>query len=155
MAERKKATDAIPALKNWGGIRSVQQRLGRSATLEHNREAVATELLCMATTKITDILTWDEAGNVRIKAASQIPEQAIWAIKNVKVRTRVDKEGNSTSELDIELHDKVQVLRLLAKASGLLDAEENAERPSVIGINLKAPDVVDIPIEEEERVRRD
>jgi hypothetical protein len=46
------------------------------------------------------------------------------------------------------LHDKVQVLRLLAKASGLLDGGDNGDKPSVIGINIKAPTVIDVNDEE-------
>jgi hypothetical protein len=40
---------------------------------------------------------------------------------------------------------EVAVLRLLAKASGLLDNPDNEDRPSVIGINVKAPEVIDEP----------
>ncbi|NBT75695.1 MAG: hypothetical protein EBT15_06970 [Betaproteobacteria bacterium] len=69
---RTKLANQVPSVKNWGGIRSVQRRLERSATILENREAVAYSLLCMANTKITDILTWDEEGNVRVKAASAI-----------------------------------------------------------------------------------
>jgi len=44
------------------------------------------------------------------------------------------------STLDIELYDKVGVLRLLAKASGLLDnPDDGNEKPSVIDINVVAP----------------
>ena len=48
------------------------------------------------------------------------------------------------STLEIELYDKVGVLRLLAKASGLLDNPDNEDRPSVLGINVMAPDVTDV-----------
>jgi len=59
-----------------------------------------------------------------------------------------DRDGNST--LEIELYDKVGVLRILAKASGLLDNPEESDKPSVIGINVHAPpkagrgDIVDV-----------
>ncbi len=131
----KKQTSVIPPLTNWGGVRSVQRRLERSNTLIQNREAVSYALLCMANTKITDIMTWDEAGNVKVKAAHQIPEHALQAIKKVSVRT--DKDGNGF--LDIELYDKVGVLRLLAKASGLLDNPDENDKPSVIDVNVVAP----------------
>jgi hypothetical protein len=95
----------------------------------------------MANTKITDVLTWDEDGNVKVKAASAIPDHALQAIKNIKV-TR-GKDGQQT--LEVELYDKVGVLRLLAKASGLLDnPDDGSEKPSVIGINVQAPDITDI-----------
>lgn len=131
----------IPSLKNWGGIRSVQRRLERSATIVENREAVAYSLLCMANTKITDVLTWDEEGNVKVKAASAIPDHALQSIKNIRV-TR-GKDGAQT--LEVELYDKVGVLRLLAKASGLLDNPDDGEdKPSVIGINIQAPEDVEV-----------
>lgn len=131
----------VPSLKNWGGIRSVQRRLERSATIVENREAVAYSLLCMANTKITDILTWDEEGNVKVKAASAIPDHALQAIKNIRVVR--GKDGAST--LEVELYDKVGVLRLLAKASGLLDnPDDGEEKPSVIGINIQAPEDVEV-----------
>ena len=131
----KKQSSVIPHLTNWGGVRSVQRRLERSNTLIQNREAVSYALLCMANTKITDIMTWDEMGNVKVKASHQIPDHALQAIKKVSVRT--DKEGNSF--LDIELYDKVGVLRLLAKASGLLDNPDENDKPSVIDVNVVAP----------------
>ena len=132
---RVKST-VIPPLTNWGGVRSVQRRLERSSTIMANKEAVAYALLSMANTKLTDIMTWDESGNVTVKRSSDIPEHALHAIKNIKVRT--DKDGIST--LEIELYDKVGVLRLLAKASGLLDnPDDGNEKPSVIDINVVAP----------------
>jgi hypothetical protein len=133
---RPKQTNVIPPLTNWGGVRSVQRRLERSATILENREAVAYALLCMANTKLTDIMTWDEMGNVKVKASHQIPEHALQAIKKISVKT--DKDGNNT--LEIELYDKVGVLRLLAKASGLLDnPDDGSDKPSVIDVNVVAP----------------
>ena len=132
---KPKMSEQVPSLKNWGGIRSVQKRLERSSTIVANREAVAYTLLCMANTKITDIMDWDEAGNVKVKRASDIPEHALQAIKSIKVRT--DKDGNS--HLEVELYDKVGVLRLLAKASGLLDNPDEGDKPSVIDVNVVAP----------------
>lgn len=128
----------IPSMQNWGGIRSIQKRLERSATIMENKEAVAYSLLCMANTKITDIMEWDDQGNIQVKASKDIPEHALQAIRSIKV----NKDGN----LELELYDKVGVLRLLAKASGLLDSPEDSDRPSVIGINIKPPDIEDIEI---------
>ncbi len=146
MPRSPRLANQVPSLKNWGGVRSVQRRLERSATIVENREAVAYSLLCMANTRITDVLTWDEEGNVKVKAASAIPDHALQAIKNIRV-TR-GKDGAQT--LEVELYDKIGVLRLLAKASGLLDnPDDGSEKPSVIGINVQAPEVVDI--EEEKK----
>jgi hypothetical protein len=140
----KQIKQQIPSLKHWGGIRSITKKLERSNTIMENREAVAYALLEMANTKITDIMTWDEMGNVRVKPASQIPEHALHAIKNI--RSRVDKDGNAMVE--VELYDKVGVLRLLAKAAGLLDnPEAENDKPSVIGINVQPP--IDVELKDE------
>jgi hypothetical protein len=143
----------IPSLKNWGGIRTVQQRLGGSTTIAKNREAVAYSLLTIANTKITDIMEWDDQGNIKVKASKDMPEHALQAIKSIKVNEKYDKEGGCIRTLDIELYDKVGVLRILAKASGLLDTQEESDKPSVIGINVKAPEIIDIePAHENQRV---
>jgi hypothetical protein len=93
----------------------------------------------MANTKITDIMEWDDEGKVKVKASKDIPEHALQAIKSIKV----NKDGN----LELELYDKVGVLRLLAKASGLLDNPDESDKPSVIGINIKPPDVQDVDLD--------
>jgi hypothetical protein len=137
-----KLSRQMPSVKNWGGVRSIQRRLERSATIMENREAVAYTLLCMANTKLTDIMSWDDEGQVKIKPSSQIPDHALQAIKSIKV--------NKNGELELELYDKVGVLRLLAKASGLLDGpEDDSSKPSVIGINIKAPEIEDVESKEE------
>jgi hypothetical protein len=84
-------------------------------------------------------MEWDDEGQVKVKASKDIPEHALQAIKSIKV----NKDGN----LELELYDKVGVLRLLAKASGLLDNPEESDKPSVIGINIKPPDIQDVDVE--------
>jgi hypothetical protein len=140
LTAKKKYPNVVPSLKNWGGVRSIQRNLERSETIYANREAVAYALLCMANTKITDIMDWDEAGNVRVKRASDIPDHALQSIKKISVRT--DRDGNN--HLDIELYDKIGVLRLLAKASGLLDSPDQDDKPSVIDVNVVAPPMRDV-----------
>jgi hypothetical protein len=140
MATKDELKNQIPSMQNWGGIRSITKRLERSATIVENREAVAYTLLCMANTKITDIMEWDEAGNITVKSAKDIPEHALQAIKNIRQKT--DKDGNST--IEIEMFDKIGVLRILAKASGLLDAPDESDKPSVIGVNIRPPDIIDV-----------
>ena len=144
MANPKMKGNSVPSMKNWGGVRNVVQRIERSQTIVANREAVAYSLLTMANTKITDIFEWDDMGNVKVKASSRIPEHALQSIKSIK--SRVDKNGESTIEL--ELDDKVQVLRILAKASGLLDTPDDGQKPSVIGVNIQAPEIQDAEVHE-------
>lgn len=136
----KNKSKPIPSLAGYGGVRALQKNLERSTTLAANREAVSYSLLSIANTKPTDIMEWDSEGNIKVKASKDIPEHALQAIKSIKTVTKTDKEGNSYTTIDIELWDKVGVLRILAKASGLLDNPEESDKPSVIGINVKAPE---------------
>ena len=134
MSKVKNKNKPIPSLSGYGGIRALQKNLERSTTIAANREAVAYSLLCIANTKITDVMTWDDDGNVTVKASKDIPESALQSIKSIKI----DKDGM----IAIEFWDKVQTLRLLAKASGLLDNPDESDKPSVIGINVKAPEAI-------------
>ena len=136
MAETKNKNKPIPSLSGYGGVRTLQKNLERSTTIAANREAVAYSLLCMANTKLSDIMEWDEAGNIKVKASKDIPEAAMQSIKRIKTNPK-------TGEIEIELWDKVQTLRLLAKASGLLDNPDESDKPSVIGINIKAPETLE------------
>jgi len=91
----------------------------------------------------TDIMEWDDQGNIKVKASKDIPAHALQAIKSIKTVTKTDKDGNSYTTIEIEMWDKVGVLRILAKASGLLDNPEESDKPSVLGINIRAPEVID------------
>ena len=132
-----------PPLDRFGGIRVVQRRLKKSEVIEHNKENVAQELIDLATVSIDDIVYWDDQGNVHVKDPKNIPKAAIKAIKKIKVTPT--KAG---PQLEVELHDKVSVLRTLAKASGLLENHEDVERPSVVGIVMHGPEPTIIEAEE-------
>ena len=129
-------------MDRFGGVRVVQRRIQKSQIIEHNKESVAKELVDIGKTNIADIMEWDEKGNVTIKDTKNISEAALKSIKKIKVTPT--KLG---PQLEVELHDKVAVLRVLAKAAGLLEQDEDMDRPSVVGIVLQGPDakpIIDI-----------
>lgn len=136
MSEIKKNKSPIKSLSGYGGVRALQKKMEQSTTVAANREAVAHSLICIANATVMDVMEWDENG-VKIKNSADIPNYAAQAIKKV----RFDQEGKV---MDIEFHDKPAILRLLAKASGLLDTPEQSDKPSVIGINVKTPEVQDV-----------
>lgn len=119
----------LPPIGRFGGAGLVQRTIGRSETLFQNKEVVAAELIAMGTTRLTDII---DLHTGVVKPIEDIPEYALAAIKKI----RVTEEG-----IELELFDKVGVLRVLAKASGLLDAEKHQDKPSIVGINMKGPDI--------------
>ena len=124
-----------PPLDRFGGVRVVQRRIRKSEVIEHNKDNVAQELIDIATANIDEIMDWDDEGNVTIKDPKNISKSAIKAIKKIKVTPT--KMG---PQLEVELHDKVGVLRVLAKASGLLEPEQDVDRPSVVQINMSGPE---------------
>tara|TARA_S200002703_G_scaffold47765_1_gene41339 strand:+ start:132 stop:542 length:411 start_codon:yes stop_codon:yes gene_type:complete len=112
----------------FGGVRLAQRRIRTSETLEQHKEAVAQELIALGTTSITEIMNLDGT----MKAEEDIPDYALRAIK--KITPMPD------GRIAIEMHDKVSVLRILAKAAGFLEsAEKESDKPSIVGINMKGP----------------
>ena len=60
-------------------------------------------------------------------------------------------------QLEVELHDKVGVLRVLAKASGLLEQQEDMDRPAVVGIVMQGPEpkpIIDMEADEQSEVHK-
>ena len=112
----------------FGCVRVTQKKVRKSATLESNKEVVAQELIALGTTSITEIINLDGT----MKDPKDIPDYALRAIK--KITPMPD------GRVAIEMHDKVSVLRVLAKAAGWLDApDQENDKPSIVGINMKGP----------------
>ena len=142
MTSHSKKRIVKPPLARFGGVRVVQRRVQKSEIIEHNKESVAKELVDIAQANISDIMEWDDKGNVTIKDTKNISDAAVKAIKKIKVTPT--KLG---PQLEVELHDKVAVLRVLAKAAGLLEQQEDMDRPSVVGIVMQGPEpkpIIDI-----------
>jgi len=91
--------------------------------------------MALGSSKITDVIDWDSAGNVKVKPIDEIPETALTAIKKIKV---TPTRGGDI--LEVEMIDKVRVLQLLAKSAGLLDSEKEIDKPSVVSIEMVMPD---------------
>ena len=98
------------------------------------REAVVQELEAIAAGEATDVISWDAMGQVQLTPSDQLSERAKRSIKKVKVTP--NQHGNS---IEVEMHDKLSALRLLAKHRGLLEPNSDDQRPSMIGINVTGP----------------
>ena len=125
----------LPNLKNFASVRQIKRRIKGREVIYQNRESLAQELINLGTANITDIVAWDkdEEGMTitEVKDIKDIPKSALGAIK----RIRILQDGT----LDIEMIDKVRVLQMLAKSAGLLDAEQDADKPGVIDIKMVGP----------------
>jgi len=133
----------------FGGVKKLEDRLkGRSEVIAHNKEGIAQSLIDLARANLTDVITWNEKGEVKVKASEDIPPEVAAAIKKVKVTKGKDNEPS----LEIEMHDKVSVLRVLAKSAGLLEPhQEESQAPSVVGITMHGPEVVQMRSEQKEK----
>ena len=111
-----------------------KQREALASPDEGKREAVLNELEAIASGEVTDVLSWDELGNVGVMASDRLSDRARRSIKKVKITPNA--HGN---QIEVEMHDKMSALRLLAKHRGLLEANSDEQRPSMIGINVTGP----------------
>ena len=122
-----------------------EARAALDAADEDRRQAVVQELEALSSSEITDVLSWDEMGRVQVRASDQLSARARRAIKKVKITP--GEEGNT---IEVEMHDKLSALRLLAKHRGLLEPNSDDRRPSMIGINVKGPDTTTYEIIDED-----
>ena len=129
-------------------IRDMRQDLA-SANAD-KREAVIQELEAIGAGEATDVISWDAMGQIQLTPSSQLPERARRAIKKVKVTPNA--YGN---QIEVEMHDKLAALRLLAKHRGLLEPNSDDQRPSMIGINVTGPKVTTYEVKDEDSDRDD
>ena len=137
--------------QRFGGIKALNRRMsGRNDHVAQHKEAIADELMAVGAANISDVIEWDSQGNVRVRASADIPRNVLSAIKEIKTVQTV-RDGVETSTLELKMHDKIGSLKVLAKAAGLLEAPEvESNKPSVVGITMKGPDVIDIEVEGED-----
>lgn len=124
----------IPPVGRFGGIGDLQKRLRGSQIIYDNRDDLARVMLQIASAKITDIVTW-ENGTTHLKDVKDISEGALNSIKKVKITPT--KNGDI---IEIDMVDKVRIMQLLAKSSGLLDQEKDGEKPAVVSIEMVMPE---------------
>jgi len=125
-------------------------RQRRQALSTDKREAVVQELEAIGAGEVTDVINWDEFGQVALTASDQLPERARRSIKKVKVTP--NQFGN---QIEVEMHDKIAALRLLAKHRGLLEPNSDEQRPSMIGINVTGPKTTTYEVSDGEDKKRD
>lgn len=125
-------------MEPYGVSKKLTTRQMRKALVfgsDDEREGVKQELAALAASDITQVMEWKEDGRVSLRSSDDIPQSARRAIKKIKVTPT--RAGNA---IEIEMHDKVSALRMLAKHHGLLETSlDKTDRPSVIGINMTGP----------------
>ena len=134
-SRKKQSRLPIPSLKDLGSVRQIKRRIGQSDVIYDNRDKLAQDIIDLATAKISDVMSWDDKGNVQVKATHEISPGVLGAIKKIRVIPNAD--GHNA--IEIEMIDKVRILQTLAKASGLLEQERNIDKPAVVEVKMVGP----------------
>lgn len=117
----------------------VTKRLRGSKIIYDARDDIALDLMGMYASKVTDvvdIVAGDEGGQtVRLRDVDDIPDNALRAIKKIKVTP-----GRFGDVVEVEMIDRVRLGQMLAKAAGLLDVEKEVDKPSVVSIEMVMPE---------------
>lgn len=116
---------------------------------EERKAAVLGELEAIAASEITDVLAWDDAGRVTVRASIDLNDRTRKALKRVKVTPT--QHG---TQIEVEMHDKLSALRVLSRHHGLLERNAEMNRPSLIGINIKGPEVTTYEVVEDDLDRQ-
>lgn len=117
--------------------RIYELKLERSHRTRISQDRVVTELARVALADLHQIAAWDKNG-VRARASSRLSPDDRAAVRSVKQRKTVRRQGEETVEtveLHITLHDKVRALELLGKHVGL-GSGDGGEGPGAPGAYL-------------------
>jgi len=105
------------------------------------QSSVLHSLVALATTSITDVVSWDGNGKLTIKSPVELTQEQASAIQRVRQHTRrtYTKDGQPVDHITLEvmLYDKCKPLALLGKHLQLFDRQENSES-SDLGKRLEA-----------------
>ena len=106
------AASATRLLKNVNVANAIAKRQNAIADkVDVKVEDILRELKHMAESKVTDIVSWDEFGDVTVTPSADISEGAKSAIKKIKSKKRIyrSKDGDNDYDehtLEIEMHGK-------------------------------------------------
>ena len=106
-SRKKQSRLPIPSLKDLGSVRQIKRRIGQSDVIYDNRDKLAQDIIDLATAKISDVMSWDDKGNVQVKATHEISPAVLGAIKKIRVIPNAD--GHNA--IEIEMIDKVRILQ--------------------------------------------
>lgn len=109
----------------------------RLASVNLNAETVLSEIDALARSNISHYVITDDG---QVELAEGAPRNAMAAIKELKRKARIDKDGGVTYEVELKLWDKPGALKLMGKHAGVKACNDKME--------LSGPDGGPIPIGE-------
>jgi phage terminase small subunit len=118
------------------GSVSLAIRLGSEAidaALNDEAEQAVRENMALATSRLSDVMSWGEDSEGRpfatVKGSGEVTDRAMAAVKSVKIKRtlRPDSSGTAThlidEHLEVTLHDKGAALERVLRMTGRLKAD--------------------------------
>ena len=96
---------------------------------EIKSEQIINELKGIGLSNLTDVVNWDEAGELKITASEDLPDSVKAGIKKIKSKKTIyyNKSGDNTHDtidIEFEMHNKVPALEKLGVYKGLWKDEK-------------------------------
>lgn len=107
----------------------------RLATVNIKAETILSEIDALARSNVSHYVISDEG---QVTLAEGAPRNAMSAVASIKRKTRVDKDGSVTYDVELKLWDKPGSLKLMGKHTGIKACFDRVE--------LTGPDGGPIPI---------
>lgn len=106
-----------------------------------SQDRIIEEIVSVALSDLADVLTVTESDLVNVKTLDSLPRHVTSAVRKIKLSRRqvAGKKDKWEEVLEIELHDKVKALGLLAQHLGLLKGSRGTPSDHVACLEIIAP----------------
>lgn len=133
-----------PKMRSKEHVMAYVEELQRGAVKSRliSQARVLEEIIGLALSDMTEIVQVED-GKLIIRNFADLPRHVRTSIKKIKLRRQNKGEGDFDEVLELELHDKLKPLEMLAKWQGLLDGDgkkEDEETPVFTGLTIVGPD---------------
>lgn len=139
---------AVHVSSNPRILAEVERRLAESR--ERNpvtRDRVVHMLASIAFGDIGELMSWDNNG-LQLTPSKDMHPDVRKMVKGVKIRKRVDADGNETSEVELSTQDQIKAAELLGRHLGMWQQDASANAAAInVTLNLAGgpgPGVVDV-----------
>lgn len=112
---------------------NIRAYLGEIGTL--NPAAILNELVAVATSDISKLMSWDASGRTKVFASSTVSPSTLKAIKSIKSKPHFSPEGQDLEwEIEFTFYDKLSALEKLMKKFSLYPKEMSViEAAKILG----------------------
>ncbi len=121
----------------------------RAEKVFFTQESILVELQALAKSNVTHYRMNEDTGELELTDIA--PENAMAAVSSIKYRTRFDKDGGKTREVEFKLWDKPGTLKLAGRHVGVAGFFDKVEHTGKDGAPLIPDPVVAMSSDEQRR----